>query len=101
MTFDDYYERVANMLARMEDGDRFSIRDKVRAENRERFVECFKWYAGATADGPYWYDWDDEKMVITKYEKEWLKEMKRGRKRSERGVKEELKGRMFTWLGHA
>ena len=41
MTFDDYYERVANMLARMEDGDRFSIRDKVRAENRERFVECF------------------------------------------------------------
>lgn len=79
MTFDDYYERVANMLARMEDGQSFSIRDKVRPENRERFVECFKYYAGVTADGPYWYDWDDEKMVITKYEKTWVKEMRRTR----------------------
>ena len=76
MTFDDYYERVANMLARMEDGQSFSIRDKVRPENRDRFIECFKYYAGVTADGPYWYDWDDEKLVITKYEKEWYKLLK-------------------------
>ena len=79
MTFYDdiYYERVANMLARMEDGQSFSILEKVREENREKFLACFKWFVGVTFDGPYFWEWDDERMVITKYEKGWVKMMRR------------------------
>ena len=74
---DTYYARVADMLSRMEDGDTFSIREKVREENRERFIECFKWFAGVHSGGPYWWDWDDESLLITKHAKLWYKEMKR------------------------
>lgn len=66
MIYDDYFDRVALMLARMKDGESFSILDNVSEENRERFLECFQYYEGRLPGNFYWWDYDDEKMIITK-----------------------------------
>ena len=64
---DEYYERVATFLAMMKDGESFYIDKKVKHENREKFIDCFRRFAGVTINGPYWWDWDDEKGIITKH----------------------------------
>ena len=64
---DPYYERVAGMLSRMKDGETFHIRERVRPENKEKFLKCFRWFAGVYVDGPWWWEWDDERDTITKH----------------------------------
>ena len=68
---DAYYDRVASLLARMEVGQSISITRIVKPENQKLFITCFKLFAGLSATGPYWFDWDDEMMIITKYERFW------------------------------
>lgn len=70
--FDDgYYDRVATLLSRMEPGQSITITKIVMPENREKFIECFRRFAGLALNGPYWFDWDDEKMIITKHKRFW------------------------------
>ena len=71
-----YYERVANYLARMREGDTFCIPERVREENRPLFISCFRRFCGSTTTGAYWWDWDGETGVITKYERLWYKLLK-------------------------
>lgn len=77
---DPYYERVASMLSRMKDGETFRMRERVTEANREKFLACFKWFAGVTHGGPWWWEWDDECETITKHEQMWYKEMKANNK---------------------
>lgn len=70
-----YYNRVAGMLARMSEGDSFSINDHVREENKQLFIDCFRWFAAVHADGPWWWEWDDEKNIITKRANYWYRKM--------------------------
>ncbi len=66
---DPFFERVAVYLSLLPVGVPFDIKKKVREENRAKFIECFKYFAGTTTTGIYWWDWDDERLLITKYEK--------------------------------
>ena len=71
-----YYAKVAMFLAKMQEGDSFSINDKVKPENREMFIECFKWFAGVHWDGAWWWEWDDENNIIRKHANAWYKRIK-------------------------
>lgn len=74
---DTYYARLADYLSRMEDGETFSIRDKVCEENREQFMACFNLFFFVTQTGPYWWEWDDERDVLVKHAHGWYKKMRR------------------------
>ena len=73
-----YYDKVALFLSKMKEGDTFSINDKVRAENRGKFIECFRWFAAVTGSGPWWWEWDDESNIIKKHAHAWYMWIKKG-----------------------
>ena len=71
-----YYAKVAMFLAKMQEGDSFNIKDKVKPENQEMFTMCFREFADIHKDGAWWWEWDDENNIIKKHANAWYKRIK-------------------------
>lgn len=83
----EYYNRVADMLCKMQHGETFEIKKHVKPENQEYFIRCFKRFAGLINCDQWWYEWDDEFLTITYQESDDFLNRNTIRYRDKRGKK--------------